>query len=460
VKNSQTFSNYTINNFELSILQRVFSYLNVIELIVIVRVCSKWKKIIDKSSGLLVAMDLSLVPRKMNSLNFMTIITKSQNLSSLVLPETMANTDTLSFLMLVPRCLKSLKLKNTNVDFATVLGNVNLENLEYLSLENHVNRKKPFNSNEIKAITEAFPKLKGMVLDGSPLDNDDVQLFVSKLPHLESLSLLKCENLTNIILGYIAKYCQKLKNLAFGGHPINYNTNLTMEGIELLCQSNIKLEGMRVEYCSRLGEKSLELVLKRFGDSLKELHIIRNCFEKCSKITDKFIQNLSYAPKLENISLVFMRSFGDRFHINLANSLHNLKVLNIRECPIQEDFTVLCEGCPQLEEVNMSGDSWVKCLTIKGLSKHKKLRVLHLGHLEHAEGHCDKGLGEFPPKGMYVESIFQDQNAFVNLRQLYLEQICGLTYWLDVRIKALRPNLEIKYTLFDRTVSLSQFIKA
>jgi len=96
VKNSQTFSNYTINNFELSILQRVFSYLNVIELIVIVRVCSKWKKIIDKSSGLLVAMDLSLVPRKMNSLNFMTIITKSQNLSSLVLPETMANTDTLS----------------------------------------------------------------------------------------------------------------------------------------------------------------------------------------------------------------------------------------------------------------------------------------------------------------------------------------------------------------------------
>jgi len=86
--------------------------------------------------------------------------------------------------MLVPRCLKSLKLKNTNVDFATVLGNVNLENLEYLSLENHVNRKKPFNSNEIKAITEAFPKLKGMALDGSPLSDDDVQLFVSKLPHL------------------------------------------------------------------------------------------------------------------------------------------------------------------------------------------------------------------------------------------------------------------------------------
>ena len=233
-----------------------------------------------------------------------------------------------------------------------------------------------------------------------------------------------------------------------------------MEGIELLCQLNSSLEAVRVEYCSRLGEKSLELVLKRFGGSLKQLHVIRNCFEKCSKITDKFIQNFSHAPKLEHVSLVFMRSFGDHFHVNLAMSLHNLRILNIRECPIQEDFSILCEGCPQLEEVNMSGDSWVKCLTIRGLSKHKKLRILHLGHLEHAEGQCDKGLGEFPPKGMYIEALFQDSDAFINLRKLYLEQICGLTYWLDVRIKNLRPNLEIKYTLFDRTLSLGQFIKS
>jgi len=96
INKSQVLGDCIINNFELTILQRIFSYLNVIELIVIVRVCSKWKKIIDKSSGLLTSMDLSLVPRKMNSLNFMTIITKSQNLKSLVLPETMANTDTLS----------------------------------------------------------------------------------------------------------------------------------------------------------------------------------------------------------------------------------------------------------------------------------------------------------------------------------------------------------------------------
>lgn len=89
--------------------------------------------------------------------------------------------------MLVPKTLKSLKLKNTNIDFATVLGSVGLENLEEFNIENHVNRKKPLNSNEIKAITEAFPKLKSLVLDGSPIADDDVQLFVSKLTHLRKI---------------------------------------------------------------------------------------------------------------------------------------------------------------------------------------------------------------------------------------------------------------------------------
>ena len=86
--------------------------------------------------------------------------------------------------MMVPKCLKSMKLKNTNIDFATVLGNVNLECLEELDIENQVNRKKPYNSNEIKAITEAFPKLKSIRLDGAPINDDDVQLFVSRLSHL------------------------------------------------------------------------------------------------------------------------------------------------------------------------------------------------------------------------------------------------------------------------------------
>lgn len=90
-------------------------------------------------------------------------------------------TDLFRFLMLVPKTLRFLKLKNINIDFATVLANVALEDLEQFDLENLVNRRKPFNSNEIKAITESFPKLRSLVLDGAPLKDEDVQLFISKL---------------------------------------------------------------------------------------------------------------------------------------------------------------------------------------------------------------------------------------------------------------------------------------
>lgn len=95
-ESSQNARGCTINQFELPLLQKIFSYMNAVEMIVIVRVCSKWKKILDKSSELLVSMDLSSMPRRINGLNFMKILTKSQNLRDLILHETMSNTDTLS----------------------------------------------------------------------------------------------------------------------------------------------------------------------------------------------------------------------------------------------------------------------------------------------------------------------------------------------------------------------------
>lgn len=93
--NTQT-QDCAINNLDLSLLQKIFSNLNIIEMIVITRVCSKWKRTIDKSSELLQIMDLSQFPRRMNSLNFMTVLTKSQNLKGLTLHEFMSTTDTLS----------------------------------------------------------------------------------------------------------------------------------------------------------------------------------------------------------------------------------------------------------------------------------------------------------------------------------------------------------------------------
>ena len=46
-------------------------------------------------------------------------------------------------------------------------------------------------------------------------------------------------------------------------------------------------------------------------------------------------------------------------------------------------------GCPDLVEVDFSGDSWVKRNAFLGLSKHPNIKTLKLGHFEHSDSQCD-----------------------------------------------------------------------
>jgi hypothetical protein len=40
--------------------------------------------------------------------------------------------------------------------------------------------------------------------------------------------------------------------------------------------------------------------------------------------------------------------------------------------------------------VNLSGNSWVKTDVLVGLSVHKNLKILHIGHFEHSEKECEE----------------------------------------------------------------------
>ena len=93
---------------------------------------------------------------------------------------------------------------------------------------------------------------------------------------------------------------------------------------------------------------------KKFHKHIKEIHIIRNCFEKCAKINDDSIKYLQKCPNLERLSMVYSRKFRDDFQIYISSAFPKLKYLNIKECPIQSDLSVLNEGCPLLEEIDMS----------------------------------------------------------------------------------------------------------
>lgn len=81
---------------------------------------------------------------------------------------------------------------------------------------------------------------------------------------------------------------------------------------------------------------------------------------------------LGLCDNMERLTIVYTRKFSYDFPKYMSMNFYKLKYLNLRSCPIQEDLDFLSKACPNLEEINLSGDSWVKSECIAGLAKHPK----------------------------------------------------------------------------------------
>ena len=45
---------------------------------------------------------------------------------------------------------------------------------------------------------------------------------------------------------------------------------------------------------------------------------------------------------------------------------------------------------------------------------------------------------------MFLINLFEEESCFVRLKQLYIEQNCEMTYWMQSKIKKIRPFLQIR----------------
>lgn len=120
------------------------------------------------------------------------------------------------------------------------------------------------------------------------------------------------------------------------------------------------LKKVRFEYCTKIGDLAIQSLTKRYWQSLEEVAIIRNYFEKTAKISDDSFKQLQNCQKLKKLELTYSRRFEDKIALNLGKNFPKLKVLNLSHCPIQVTLEPLCDGCPNLEELNLGGDSWVR----------------------------------------------------------------------------------------------------
>ena len=93
---------------------------------------------------------------------------------------------------------------------------------------------------------------------------------------------------------------------------------------------------MKFEFCSKIGNETIETIAKFAGPELRRLFIVRNFIEKSARIDDKAVQVLSEnCPNLEQLSLIYSRKFDSKVCQYLGSgNFYNLRVLDLSYCPI------------------------------------------------------------------------------------------------------------------------------
>lgn len=315
-----------------------------------------------------------------------------------------------------------------------------------LTLINDDYKTKKFDKKDMESLVEGIKYVEQLRLEKAPVTDEIMEIFLSGIKSLQKLVILGCPKLTNKIFQLISENCGELQHLELGGEEMSYNNVLNKKGLKYLVKGPSELRSINFQFCTKIGNDSLELIGARYYRTLEEISLIRNCFEKCEKINDESLLMLAPCYNLKRIKFVYTRKFSYNFSKYISSFFSNLSYLNLRGCPVQEKLDFLVDSCPNLVEVNLSGDSWVKCECISGLAKHQNLKILHIGHIEHGDMDCDSFSKTNPPSSLFITNLFSQREHFSRLEVLYLEQICVQTYWIDGQILQKKPLLKVRYT--------------
>lgn len=215
---------------------------------------------------------------------------------------------------------------------------------------------------------------------------------------------------------------------------------------------------LKFEYWSKIGGEAIDIITTRFGETLEKLAIVRNYYEFSAKITDQALLWMQNCKVLNHLEIVYSRNFDYDCINYLSQYCRNLRVLNLQDCPVQESLAPLAEGCPNLEELNMGGDSWLKEESLVGICTHQNLMVLHIGHFEHSD--VDWAELNEPEKGKFVGKLLSVGTNLPNLQVLYIEKYwCHSVYIQDAMNKN-RDEVEVKHNVREKLIDFDQVSKA
>ena len=160
------------------------------------------------------------------------------------------------------------------------------------------------------------------------------------MSHLQDLDVFVAKRLpllSNLVLHQLATSCKKLSCLEIGACPNEYSDDISFEGIEslLMLKRPYGLKRIRIEYCTKIGDKAIQAIAKRFGYCLEEFSVIRNYYEKAARISDEAFKYLQNCDNLRKLEIVYSRKFDEKLASNLSEiPFEKLIVLNLASCPI------------------------------------------------------------------------------------------------------------------------------
>ena len=276
----------------------------------------------------------------------------------------------------------------------------------------------------VVALAKACPHLRYLNLSGvAKLDNYLLQKILQGSKHINYISLLRNNKITNDVFNILRSDIQVMEGLELGGKPTEFQHNISLDGIENLCETHRSIKYIKFEYCSKIGSETIMKLATTLHDSLRHLSIIRNFNEKSARIDDEATEALATCcPNLEHLEIVYSRKFDERICRNLGNgNLLRLQVLDLSYCPIQCSMEPLIKGCPDLFELKLAGDSFIRKLVLLSIAKLPELKIFHLGHFDHSDVECKKVIPQDPvfksysTKGIVVAKTFEDPANYPKL---------------------------------------------
>lgn len=161
-------------------------------------------------------------------------------------------------------------------------------------------------------------------------ENSLLGLILQQKSKLTSISLVGCASITNVLVTTIAHHCPNLKKL-----DVSFISNIndsSLMYVAVNCKNLIVLGASGTQ----ITGASLQLFSKYFCLSLEELYL-----DDCKNITDTELHFITTLRKLKVLSIQQNHFLTPQTILQVLNSLTLLKILDISDCSLLSDITVL-----------------------------------------------------------------------------------------------------------------------